>query len=94
MQGGGANVHSQVDMYTCTDEYTHTQTHSNLGVKLQKGRMGQTCRAKEQQGKQFCMQLCKGSEPDVGSQVGMHKCPDVCTYSNCLVSSLHMIATG
>ena len=28
------------------------------------------------------MQLCKGSGPDVGSQVGMHKCPDACTYSD------------
>ena len=38
--------------------------------------------------KQFSMQLCKGSGPYVGSKVGMH-----CTYSNCLVSGLHMIAT-
>ena len=44
--------------------------------------------------KKFCMQLCKESGLHVGSQVGMHKCPDACTYSNCLQPGLHMIATG
>ena len=30
----------------------------------------------------ICMQLCKGGRADVGSQLDMYTCSDLCTYSN------------
>ena len=62
MQGGGAHVHSQVDMHKCTDEYTHTYTtHSNQGLGLQRGRMGTHIQG-QIAANSFCMQVCKGMD--------------------------------
>ena len=81
----GADVGSRVDMHICTD----ICTHSTQSVGPEKRYLAYACGATQghpclhvtNSSKQFCMQLCKGSGPDVGSQVGMHKCPDACTYS-------------
>ena len=82
----GADVGSRVDMHICTDICTHST--QSLGPEKRYlayacgATQGHPCLHVTNSSKQFCMQLCKGSGPDVGSQVGMHKCPDACTYSN------------
>ena len=67
----GRHVGSNVDMYTCTD----TCTHSTQSVGPEKKYLAYACGATQGYpclyvtncSKQFCMQLCKGSGPDVGS---------------------------
>ena len=82
---GCSRCGSRVDMHICTDICTHsTQSVGPEKRYLAYARgvtQGHQCLHVTNSSKQFCMQPCKGSGPDVGRQVGMHKCPDACTYS-------------
>ena len=70
----------------CTAIYTHsTQSvgpEKRYLAYASGATQGHPCLHVTNSSKQFCMPLCKGSGPNVGSQVGMHKCLDACTYSN------------
>ena len=55
MQGSGAHVHSQVDMHTCTDEYTHIHKQHILTKVWEYKRGDWDTHAGPNSSKQFCM---------------------------------------
>ena len=80
---------SKVDMNTCTDICTHSIKSVGPEKRYLAYEWGATqgypCLHVTNSSKLFFMQLCKGSGPDMGSQVGMHKGSDACTYSGILL---------